>query len=121
MTDQQASPPTTGESPDPLMAHIAYGLFAVGFLNGITAIIGVILAYVRRPDVKGTFLESHFTYLIRTFWISLLFGIVSALLMIVGIGFILIFAVVIWVIYRIVKGGIKLAYGRAIDDQESWR
>ena len=120
MTDQQASPPTTDSSRDPHMAHIAYGLFAVGFLNGLTAIIGVILAYVRRPDVKGTYLESHFTYLIRTFWISLLGGIVSALLMIVGVGFILILAVAIWVIYRIVKGWIRLADGRAIDDPESW-
>ena len=120
MTDPQAQPPSTDSSPDPLMAHIAYGLFAVGFLNGITAIIGVILAYVRRPDVKDTYLESHFTYLIRTFWIALLGTIVSALLMIIGIGFILIFAVVIWIIYRIVKGWIKLADGRAIDDPESW-
>jgi len=124
MTDQQASPtpaePQSGNAPDPLMAHITYGLYAVGFLNGFTAIIGVIIAYVRRPDVAGTYLESHFTYLIRTFWIGLLGGVVSALLLIVGIGFILMFAVAIWFIYRIVKGWIKLADQKPLEDPTGW-
>ena len=120
MTDHQASPPTANAAPDPLMAHIAYGLFAVGFLNGITVIIGVVLAYVRRADVQGTFLESHFTYLIRTFWISILGAIIGALLTIIGIDFLLMLALAIWIIYRIVKGWIRLADGRAIDDPEGW-
>lgn len=124
MTDQQASPspvePTGGNTPDPLMAHITYGLYAVGFFNGFTSIIGVIIAYVRRPDVAGTYLESHFTYLIRTFWIAILGGFVSLLLLIVGVGFLLIFAVAIWFIYRIVKGWIKLADKKPLEDPTGW-
>lgn len=124
MTDHpQPSSPVQQESsnaPDPLMAHITYGLYAIGFLNGLTAIIGVVIAYVRRPDVKGTYLESHFTYLIRTFWISLLYGIICVLLLVIGIGFILFFALAIWVIYRIVKGWIRLADAKPVDDPTSW-
>ncbi|MEP0070949.1 hypothetical protein [Pyruvatibacter sp.] len=124
MTDQhQEASPTQQENsnaPDPLMAHITYGLYAIGFLNGLTAIIGVVIAYVRRPDVKGTYLESHFTYLIRTFWISILYAIICTLLLVIGIGFILFFALAIWVIYRIVKGWIRLADAIPVDDPTSW-
>ncbi len=124
MTDpNQSAAPVHEEpssAPDPLMAHITYGLYAVGFLNGLTAIVGVVIAYVRRPDVRGTYLESHFTYLIRTFWMSLLYGIICTLLLIIGIGFILFFALAIWVIYRIVKGWIRLADAKPVDDPTSW-
>lgn len=124
MTDQHASSSpvesASGDVPDPLMAHIAYGLYAVGFFNGFTAIIGVVIAYVRRPDVAGTYLESHFTYLIRTFWIALLGGFVSLLLLVFGIGFILMLAVAIWFIYRIVNGWIKLADRKPLEDPTSW-
>jgi len=118
--DTSASPPDAAGQPDPLLVHITYGLYAVGFFSGITAIIGVVLAYVRRGDVRGTYLEGHFTYLIRTFWIGLLGGLASVLLMLIGIGFLLIFAVAIWIIYRIVKGWIALADGRPIPDPETW-
>lgn len=124
MTDQhQPASPVQQENsntPDPVMGHITYGLYAIGFLNGLTAIIGVVIAYVRRPDVKGTYLESHFTYLIRTFWISILYGIICMLLLVFGIGFILFFALAIWVIYRIVKGWIRLADAKPVDDPTSW-
>ena len=52
---------------------------AASFIFGITYIIAVIINYVKKDDVKGTWLESHFTWQIRTFWYSLLFGIIGAI------------------------------------------
>ncbi|MEQ8745498.1 hypothetical protein [Pyruvatibacter sp.] len=116
----QPTAPPAGTAPDPLMAHIVYGLYALGFFNGFTGIVGLIIAYVRRNDVRGTFLESHFTYQIRTFWISLGVGLISVVLMIVGIGFLLLLALAIWLVYRIVKGWLRLADGKPVADPEGW-
>ncbi len=56
-----------------------YGLYGASFLVGITSIVAIILNYVKRGDVAGTYLESHFTWQIRTFWISVIVAIVGAL------------------------------------------
>jgi uncharacterized membrane protein len=63
-------------------ALIAYGLYLIAPLNGATAIAGVILAYIKRGEARGTAWESHYRNLIRVFWISLVllliaFGIVA--------------------------------------------
>jgi uncharacterized membrane protein len=52
-------------------AIICYVLYLIGFINGLTAIIGVILAYIKRPDARGTVWESHFRNLIVVFWVML--------------------------------------------------
>jgi uncharacterized membrane protein len=72
----------------------------------------VIIAYVKRDEARGTWTESHFDWLISTFWWSLLWSVLVAviggLLMLVLIGFLLVpigLAIVsIWVIYRVVRG-----------------
>ncbi len=116
----ETTPPGAAGEPDPLFAHVVYGLYALGFINGITTIIGVIMAYLRRGEVQGTYLESHFTWQIRTFWITLLASIVGFVLMMVGIGFLILLAVLIWVIYRIVKGWMRLGDKKPIEDPEAW-
>ena len=52
-------------------AMICYVLYLVAFINGLTAIIGVIIAYIKRPDAVGTVWESHFRNLIVVFWVML--------------------------------------------------
>ena len=86
---------------------------------GITSIIGVVIAYMNRGKAGG-WLESHYTWAIRTFWMGILYSLIAAVLMIVGIGFLLIIAVAIWAIIRIVKGLQKAARDEAIDDPETW-
>lgn len=126
MSDQSPQPASPGPAtpgpadPDPTLVHVVYGLYALGFVNGLTAIIGVIIAHLRRQDVAGTFLESHFTWQIRTFWAAFLVGIVGMLLMMVGIGFLILTAVALWMIYRIVKGWLRLADRRPIEDPQAW-
>jgi uncharacterized membrane protein len=106
--------PQAGEagSADPSLVkltHAIYALYAASFFLGITAIVAIIMNYVKRDDVRGTFLESHFHWQIRTFWIALAWGIVGAILMLAVIGIPLLIAGGVWCIYRIVKGWLALA------------
>ena len=91
---------------------IVYVLQAVSFFVGLTLIAGVVVNYVKREDVAGTLYESHFRWQIRTFWFSLLWGAIGLLLAIVVIGFAILAADAIWLIYRIVKGWIRLSEGK---------
>jgi uncharacterized membrane protein len=68
--------------------------------------------YVKREEVAGTLLESHFTWQIRTFWFGLLWGVVGGVLMLLLVGWLVWVAAGIWVIYRIVKGGLNLNDGK---------
>jgi uncharacterized membrane protein len=86
--------------------HIAYGLFAASLLVGITGLVGIVFCYLKRSAFEGALWQSHMTWLIRTFWISFIGALASMLLMFVAIGFLTILTVVVWFIYRIVKGWI---------------
>jgi uncharacterized membrane protein len=68
----------------------------------------VVMNYVKKDEVAGTWLESHFRWQIRTFWFGLLWGVVGGLLAIVVVGFAVLFAAAVWIIYRIVKGWLNL-------------
>lgn len=84
---------------------ITYILYAVSAFVGITAIVAIVINYVKRDDTVGTIYESHFTWQIRTFWWSLVWFVVGwATVWILGLGFFVLVADGIWVIYRIVKG-----------------
>jgi uncharacterized membrane protein len=112
-------------------AHIIYALhaFAVvmgiattaatvvgGFIFSIPSIVAVIMNYARRSDVRGTWLESHFTWQIRTFWYALLWavliGLVGLVLMVILIGFVVWWAggivLGLWIIYRVARGWMAL-------------
>jgi uncharacterized membrane protein len=93
------------------------GLVSSGFpliwpLTGIVGIVGIILAYVKRTEATGTWLESHYRWLIRTFWYSLLWGAIGAVvfvllaIILIGlfIGYLIWVATTIWVLYRLVRG-----------------
>lgn len=87
---------------------VVYALQAMAYFTGLTALVGVIVNYVKRDDVRGTWLESHFRWQIRTFWFALLWFALGALSWIVFFGMIVVGATAIWVIYRIVKGWLNL-------------
>ena len=86
------------------------------FISGIPSIIAVIMNYVKRSEVRGTFLDSHFRWQIRTFWFALLWavliGAISFVLAFVLIGFVTWFigalALGVWVIYRVARGWFAL-------------
>lgn len=130
---------TVVREPDPSLitiTHVTYGLHALGlaigafgastvvgaFIFGWPSIIAVIINYVKRGAARGTWLESHFTWQIRTFWFSMLWAgiifVTGALLAIVLIGFAIwfvgLFALGCWAIYRIASGWLRLNDSRAI-------
>ncbi|HUL64489.1 MAG TPA: hypothetical protein VLW55_07715 [Burkholderiaceae bacterium] len=93
------------------------------FLFGWPSIIAVIINYVKRGEARGTWLESHFRWQIRTFWFALLWAVivalVSALLFAVLIGIatwiIGVIALGLWAIYRIARGWLRLNDGKPMD------
>ena len=121
---------TVTEPREPLikLAHVIYALHAfslvtgivgaatvVGaFLTGWPSIIAVILNYVKRSEVRGTWLESHFRWQIRTFWFGLLWVTLCGLFIVATLGIGLLIAwlpltlVGLWFIYRIVRGCLRL-------------
>lgn len=129
--------PRPNDSPLVGYTHIVYALHALSVLIGITgpatvvgsfifglpSIIAVVMNYVRRRDVAGTWLESHFTWQIQTFWRALIAiviaGVISApLVLAFGLGILTFYLAVvvvgIWVIYRVARGWLALREGRAM-------
>jgi uncharacterized membrane protein len=114
------------------LAHVIYALHAfsafsglassvlvlTAFLTGWPSIIAVILNYAKRPEVRGTWLDSHFGWQIRTFWFALLFFLAGATAFVTLLGIPL--AIVIWigtgiwVLYRIVRGWMCLTEKKAM-------
>jgi uncharacterized membrane protein len=90
------------------LTTVVYALQAAGFLVGITWIVAVVIDYVKRDEAKGTWLESHFSWQIRTFWWGLLWAVVGAITFLVLIGWFILAADTVWIIYRIVKGWLYL-------------
>lgn len=90
------------------LTAIIYGLYAASFLIGLTAVVAIVVNYVKKDDVAGTFLESHFRWQIRTFWFGLLWGILGGIALLALVGGIILAADAVWIIYRIVKGGLYL-------------
>jgi uncharacterized membrane protein len=90
------------------VAVLVYALQAVGFLVGLTWVVGVAINYLKIDDVRNTWLETHFNWQLRTFWFGLAGMAVAWLLMIVKIGALIGFAVTVWAIYRVVKGWLAL-------------
>ncbi|MEM1377520.1 MAG: hypothetical protein AAGG69_09040 [Pseudomonadota bacterium] len=101
-------------------AQLIYFLFFASIvLTAIPAIVGVVFAYMNRGKVGG-FIDSHYTWLIRTFWIGLLFSLISVVLLFIGIGFLLGIAVLVWLIIRLVKGIQILGRGESIPNTQTW-
>ena len=98
----------------------AYILYGVSVVMPPVALAAVFFAHYKRPHVEGTFIESHLTWLIRTFWLTLVFGIIGAVLTIVLIGFLILFVAGVWYVFRVVKGFVVFNDGKPLADPEGW-
>ncbi len=83
---------------------VVYILYALSLLVGVSALVAIIINYVKREDAVGTLYESHFTWQIRTFWWGLVWAVLGGLTMFLMVGFVILFVAAIWSIYRLVKG-----------------
>ena len=86
------------------LTMVVYALYAFSYFAGITAIIGIVINYIKLEEVTGTWLESHFRWQMRTFWYGLLWAVVGIATLFILIGFVILFANCIWIIYRVIKG-----------------
>ena len=95
------------------LTMLVYALQAAGFLlPPVVWIVAVIINYVRKEEVAGTWLESHFRWQIRTFWFGLLWAVLGAILFVLIVGWFILAADAIWIIYRLVKGWLNLSENR---------
>lgn len=93
------------------------------FIFGVPSIIAVVMNYVKRSEARGTWLESHFSWQLRTFWYAalwfVLIGLFSLpLVLLLGLGIVTwiagAFVVGIWIIYRVARGWLRLNDGKQI-------
>lgn len=109
------------------LTHVIYALHAFSVLTGVfgaasvigaflvgwPSIIAVILNYVKRSDVNGTWLESHFSWQIRTFWFAALWVLIAVAVGLTVIGLpltiVILVAITVWLIYRVARGWIALS------------
>src|SRR6185437_9753682 len=99
-----------------MMGILGPALIITTFLTGWPSIIAVIINYIKRSDVRGTYLDSHFGWQIRTFWYTLLWLVIAAILFATVIGIVLAYVIAVaaglWVVYRIMRGWIALNEAR---------
>ena len=88
------------------------------FLTGWPSIVAVILNYVKRSEARGTWLDSHFRWQIRTFWFGVLWAstCLMALILTLGLAIIVVWIPIgiltVWFVYRIVRGWVRLNNGQ---------
>lgn len=93
----------TDSSANTSMANVIYVLYLLALISGITALVGVIMAYVYRDNAPD-WLRTHYELQIRTFWMGLAIGAVGVALSWVLIGIPILIALAVWWIIRCVKG-----------------
>ncbi len=98
---------------------IIYALYLANLAVPFTALIGVIMAYINKSD-ETTFLQSHYQFQIRTFWIGLIYLIIGGILTIILIGWIILVFYAVWLIIRCVKGFKYLNDQQPIPNPTSW-
>lgn len=130
--EHDAEPAATGKDPDGSKAwcHIMYALHGISALGGVLgpativgsflfgwpSIIAVILNYVTRDNVRGTWLESHWRWQLRTFWLAAAWALGALVLAVTIVGIpvaLIIWAVLsVWVLYRVIRGWLALVDAR---------
>jgi uncharacterized membrane protein len=127
-------PVSSAEPPPGLLSvvHVVYALHSLSILIGVTtaatvvgafvfglpSIVAVIINYVKRGEARGSFLESHFRWQIRTFWFTALWCLVGGVVFItilgIPIALAIFFGAGLWAIYRIVRGWLALRDRKAM-------
>lgn len=123
--EQKAAAPKQNEEQDARLESLknwtAIVYLAQGcapFFAGLPMLIGVAINYMKKSEVKGTWLESHFSWQLKTFWFTLILALVGAATLTVGIGHFLLTGAVIYLIFRVVRGWLKLNINRSIIEDE---
>ncbi|WP_297514779.1 DUF4870 family protein [uncultured Caulobacter sp.] len=121
MTDPLVDPAVPSKlQDDKSLPVIVYALHIAGVTTGgFTCLIGAIIAYVSRKDAPD-WLASHYQFQIRTFWLALLFSVISLILTAVGVGVVMLVAVGLWLVVRSIVGLSTLLKGQPYPMPKNW-
>jgi uncharacterized membrane protein len=112
------APPAAAASGE-TAAKVVYVLYLATLVTGVTALVGVVMAYVYQDDAPD-WLKTHFRFQIRTFWLGLVFGAVGVLLSPVMIGFAVFVFLAVWLVVRCAKGLKYVGRREAYPDPVGW-
>ncbi|WP_420561551.1 DUF4870 family protein [Tepidicaulis sp.] len=124
MSDSPQTPnPSPGSAAGPVEdadgVKLVYILYFLAFVIGISAIAGVIVAYLKRGEASAVS-STHYTFQIRTFWIGLLFSLVGVLTSVILVGWLVLLFLVVWLLVRNIKGFMAISDNRPIPEPETW-
>ena len=100
-------------------ANLIYILYLASLIFGLTAIIGIVMAYINRAE-GPSWVDSHYRFQIRTFWIGLVFSVIAMVTMPVFLGYFILLFLLFWWIIRCARGMMYLSRGQAHADPTSW-
>ena len=100
-------------------AKVVYILYLVGIIFGLTGIIGVVMAYINKREAPD-WLQTHYQFQIRTFWIGLLYVLIGMVSSVILIGYLVLLFWVVWLVIRCVKGTKSLDQKEAHPDPAGW-
>lgn len=110
---------TGGDAAEGRTANLIYILYLLNLIFGVTSFIGVIMAYVNKADAPE-WVQSHYRFQIRTFWIALMLGAIGAVTAAFVVGILILAFLFIWWIARCVTGMRYFSEGRAHPNPASW-
>ena len=124
MSDSPQTPnPSPGSAAGPVEdadgVKLVYILYFLAFVIGISAIAGVIVAYLKRGEASAVS-STHYTFQIRTFWIGILFSVVGVLTSVILVGWLVLLFLVVWLLVRNIKGFMAISDNRPIAEPETW-
>jgi len=119
VTDSNSALPPALQD-DKTLPLFGYGLTALGaFSFGTLAVVGVVLAYVAKRSAPE-WLQSHYIFQIRTFWLAVLFSIIGAVTTVIGIGVVILAAVGVWTVVRCIIGFSWLIKNQPYPTPRNW-
>jgi uncharacterized membrane protein len=119
MSDNFSNVPNGNVTDEKTYATIVHGLYLASYIFGITSIIGLVMAYLRR-DACEDWARSHYVYAIRTFWIGLLYSLIGALLCFVLIGIPILIGVAVWFGVRSIIAILRAQKAEELPNPETW-
>jgi len=99
--------------------RVTYGLYAVALVTGIPMLVGLIVAYMARAEA-APWLQSHYNFLIRTFWLGLVLIAIGALTWFFAVGMFLLWILPLWYVIRVVRGWMLLENQKPVPHPQSW-
>ncbi len=108
-----------GDAAEGRTANLIYILYLLSLIFGVTSLVGVIMAYVNKGDAPE-WVQSHYRFQIRSFWIGLLLGVIGAVTAAFVVGILILVFLFVWWIARCVKGMRYISEGSAHPNPASW-